>query len=60
MGIILIKNPMRKIKTPSNKRMKKKVYLDVNEVREIEKNVSSGILKEANHIFLSGMREMRL
>lgn len=41
------KNPMRKIKTPSNKRMKKKVYLDVNEVREIEKNVSSGNTKRS-------------
>lgn len=41
-GDYISKNPMRKIKTPSNERMKKKVYLDVDEVKEIEKNVSSG------------------
>lgn len=41
-GDHISKNPMRKIKTPSNERMKKKVYLDVDEVKEIEKNVSSG------------------
>ena len=36
-GDHISKNPMRKIKTPSNERMKKKVYLDVDEVKEIEK-----------------------
>lgn len=41
-GDYINRNPMRKIKTPKNERMKKKVYLDVDEVKEIEKNVSSG------------------
>ncbi|HAU87070.1 MAG TPA: hypothetical protein DCW90_16745 [Lachnospiraceae bacterium] len=50
------KNPMRKIKTPSNERMKKKVYLDVDEVKEIEKNVSSGNTKRSK-LYLSQWHE---
>lgn len=47
---------MRKIKTPSNERMKKKVYLDVDEVKEIEKNVSSGNTKRSR-LYLSQWNE---
>ncbi len=55
-GDHISKNPMRKIKTPSNERMKKKVYLDVDEVKEIEKNVSSGITKRSK-LYLSQWHE---
>lgn len=59
-GDHISKNPMRKIKTPSNERMKKKVYLDVDEVKEIEKMYLPETLKEVDYIFLSGMRETKL
>jgi len=55
-GDHISKNPMRKIKTPSNERMKKKVYLDVDEVKEIEKNVSSGNTKRSR-LYLSQWNE---
>lgn len=55
-GDHISKNPMRKIKTPSNERMKKKVYLDVDEVKEIEKNVSSGNTKRSK-LYLSQWHE---
>lgn len=55
-GDYINKNPMKKIKTPSNKRMKKKVYLDVAEVREIEKNVSSGNTQRSK-LYLSQWHE---
>lgn len=55
-GDHISKNPMKKIKTPSNERMKKKVYLDVDEVKEIEKNVSSGNTKRSR-LYLSQWHE---
>lgn len=55
-GDHISKNPMRKIKTPSNERMKKKVYLDVDEVKKIEKNVSSGNTKRSR-LYLSQWNE---
>ena len=55
-GDYINKNPMKKIKTPSNERMKKKVYLDVDEVKEIEKNVSSGNTKRSK-LYLSQWHE---
>ena len=41
-GDYINKNPMDKIKTPKNERMKQKVYLNVDEVKGIEKNVKTG------------------
>lgn len=48
---VLDRNFIHKIKTPSNERQKKKVYLNVDEVKEIEKNVRCGIVnRKAGYI----------
>lgn len=41
-GNHIYKNPMEKIKTPKNDRLNKKLYLDIDEVKEIEKNAKTG------------------
>lgn len=41
-GDSIEKNPMNKIKTPKNDRMNKKLYLNVDEVKQIEKNANEG------------------
>lgn len=47
-GEYISKNPMKKIKTPKNERMKQKVYLNVDEVKEIENNIKTGNTKRSN------------
>ena len=50
------KNPMHKIKTPKNDRMNKKLYLDIDDVKEIEKNVSNGN-SNRSELYLSQWKE---